>query len=1494
MVEIYQKLWEVEQMPEYDGKVRIGVELDNTNVRKGVQEAKKDISKLATEADDVKFDKAGAEAQELENDIEKVKKETEKLKEEADKTNFDKAKESVSKFKDNIEKAKKATSEIKEEADKAFGDVGNKAKAAGAAVLAGAAYSVKFNTDYKKAFNGFISQTGLSADAAKEYESVMQDIYKGNYGESIEDVGNAMAIVVQSARDLDPANIQNLTTHAIMLRDTFGFEVNESMRAANMLIDQFGVSGQEAFNLIALGAQNGLDKNGDLLDSINEYSVHYKQLGMGAGEMFNSFVNGAETGTFSVDKLGDAIKEFGIRTKDNSSATNDAFKALGLNAKGITKQFAKGGTEGRKAFDTVTKSLFSMNDEVKQNEIGVALFGTMWEDLGVDGMEALSNVNTGLDTTKDALGEISDVKYDDFGNELAGIKRIIEVDILQPLGAELTPAIGEFAGEIKENAPEIKDALVGIADKIMSFAGWVIDNKELVAGAIATMFTVKTASNVISFASSASSAFGSLVSGVGGAGAAIGALTNPVGLAVGGVALLGGAIYGAKKAAEEAEERFYNMGDSIKDSTKEFEEAKSKADLTEDYASKWRDLNEAINSGSLSGEALTKAESERKGIEEWFIANYGSYISAEDQKNGIREESVETLEKEAKLLADNEKQRLKNDLLDKKPNVSKLNEEIPQLIAKNKALGEEETLLLSKQEALLKLRNMHTDATREERNSAEWQKKWNKELKDFNETYDESYNGINNVIDASESLDDEIEANTKAQGENNKKIKDGTESMQDYADGCRTLIETELGTTLEDFASGYDIVKKAQEEVNTTGTISQETIDKLIETFPDMEESLQDPETAAQAVKDKMQELDEKLGNAKKTAEDFKVELNGLPKDISIDIKLNVPKLPLFAKGTRGAKRGLAVVNDGNGPELIEGRDGSFRMVESKGAALTYLNDGDRVYTAEQTRSIMRHVPHYAKGIGNYENVSIASFIDKVPEAFDKAYDELELRRDLGLISEKEFYEEAAKLRDQYFAEGSDKWWEQTEKINSWARDNEKKELDRRFKYGEISWKEYYEDLAVWRDKFYAEGSDEWLDITDDITEGTREQERKDLDRRFKMGKMSEKEYYEDLAVYRDKYFKEGSDEWWDCTLEIFDYNKQIEDNIVQSFDDALQRRKDLAKQYADDIVAIEDQLAEDIKQRYKELDEEKKSIISDKYSSFSLFDSPEYKNVSGEELWKGLNKQVNHMENFDNLLEKIKEKGGSDEFIEELRALGPANYSEVAAIARMNDGLFTRYIYDWGRKHKAAESLAGSDIKKAEEQADKDVKLLEDDAEKEKNRITEVYEEDVDQIITGLYDTAMEEIPKFSEIGNAIVEGIAEGISEEDGEISKALIGAVEKAVADTQDAAEINSPSKLTKEEIGYHLGDGATEGFIEKLRNMDVHEVYNSLMNALSSSVPAAVFSFESAIETTTGNESSSSNGVSEVILEVDGVKVGRALFPHITSENRRVGTSLVLKG
>lgn len=171
--------------------------------------------------------------------------------------------------------------------------VGQAALTIGKELLNGCKAAVEFADEAKSAMNSFEAATGIANAGAEGFEQTMLNIYNGNYGESFEDIAESMATVAQSSKEVDPSSIEELTTGALALRDTFGYDIQEQMRAVNMLMDQFGISGEEAFNLIAQGAQNGLDKNGDLLDSINEYSVHFKQLGLDADQMFNALANGA-------------------------------------------------------------------------------------------------------------------------------------------------------------------------------------------------------------------------------------------------------------------------------------------------------------------------------------------------------------------------------------------------------------------------------------------------------------------------------------------------------------------------------------------------------------------------------------------------------------------------------------------------------------------------------------------------------------------------------------------------------------------------------------------------------------------------------------------------------------------------------------------------------------------------------------------------------------------------------------------------------------------------------------------------------------------------------------------------------------------------------------------------------------------------------------------------------------------------------------------------
>jgi phage tail tape measure protein, TP901 family len=408
----------------------------------------------------------------------------------------------------------------------------------------------KFFTEFDQGYNSFQAQTGASTEEMAQFKEQMDNLYKGNYGDSMEDIADSMAKVAQNSKETDPTKIQELTKSAIVLRDTFDFDVNETMRAANMLIDQFGLTGEEAFNLIAQGAQNGLDKNGDMLDSINEYSVHYKQLGYNAEEFFNSLENGTAAGTFSVDKLGDAVKEFGIRIKDNSDSTNDALHYIGLafvsqeeqitsannDIKDYTTEIAKlkkeiaketdqtiltqlnddlklaeaslensqtalynaqngisdfkydyselatimnnGGQAAKDATQEVVQALINMDNKVLQNQAGVALFGTMWEDLGAEGIAALMDINGAADKTAGTLAEIDSIKYQDIGSQIAEIGRTIEVDFLKPLAEKALPVIKDGLSFVKNNLPAILSliaalgAAVGtmlIASKVTTF-----------------------------------------------------------------------------------------------------------------------------------------------------------------------------------------------------------------------------------------------------------------------------------------------------------------------------------------------------------------------------------------------------------------------------------------------------------------------------------------------------------------------------------------------------------------------------------------------------------------------------------------------------------------------------------------------------------------------------------------------------------------------------------------------------------------------------------------------------------------------------------------------------------------------------------------------------------------------------------------------------------------------------------------------------------------
>ena len=92
----------------------------------------------------------------------------------------------------------------------------------------------------KKASNDIQAQTGATKEEMEGLSDAIKQVYADNFGEDMNDVAEAIATVKKNIGGTDD-EIRQATEEAIAFRDTFGYEVPESTRAASALIKHFGV-----------------------------------------------------------------------------------------------------------------------------------------------------------------------------------------------------------------------------------------------------------------------------------------------------------------------------------------------------------------------------------------------------------------------------------------------------------------------------------------------------------------------------------------------------------------------------------------------------------------------------------------------------------------------------------------------------------------------------------------------------------------------------------------------------------------------------------------------------------------------------------------------------------------------------------------------------------------------------------------------------------------------------------------------------------------------------------------------------------------------------------------------------------------------------------------------------------------------------------------------------------------------------------------------------
>lgn len=358
--------------------------------------------------------------------------------------------------------------------------------------------------EWDEASNTFQARTGASTTEMIGFNKAMEDVYKNNFGDSMAEVADAMAKVKEVTGEINPSKLQQMTESAMTLEDTFEMDMQETLRGVNSLMDHFGLTSEQAFDLISSGAQNGLNYTDELGDNLAEYAGKFAEAGYSAEEYFQLLKNGADGGAYNLDKINDAINEVTTRLADGT--IQDGLSGFSKGTQDVFKSWQNGGATQKEVIDSIVKDIQNTTNEQEKMNLAALAFGTMAEDGGTKFIDSLTSIGDSFDNVKGKMNEIKELRYDDIGSALSGLGRTVETDLINPIGEKLTPKIEELINYINSHSEEINGVISNIVDKVGEFIDYIASHGSEIISIISGIAAGLLAWNVASMISGVVSA----------------------------------------------------------------------------------------------------------------------------------------------------------------------------------------------------------------------------------------------------------------------------------------------------------------------------------------------------------------------------------------------------------------------------------------------------------------------------------------------------------------------------------------------------------------------------------------------------------------------------------------------------------------------------------------------------------------------------------------------------------------------------------------------------------------------------------------------------------------------------------------------------------------------------------------------------------------------------------------------------------------------------
>lgn len=312
----------------------------------------------------------------------------------------------------------------------------------------------------KDAINGFVGDLGVATDGAVVLSKRANELVKIGLVDNLQEAQEALAQTQQLAKKaiMGGEDDMMIAQLAVGYSKQFDTDIQETLRGATAMAENFGISVAEAFDLLTAGAQNGLNAQGDLADQMAEYSQVLGQAGFTGSEAFTMMFNGMQNGAYQVDKVNDLIKEMSISVTDGRLADNmDMFSDSTRN---MFNEFKA----GRATQAQVVQSMIGDFAKMEGQYGALNKASTVWSALGEDNsLKVIKSLQLTSNEFEETAGKAWDAvtansntsAFETIASEFKGL--------VNEIGLELAPMLGQFneqiSGVFEKATPHIINGL---------------------------------------------------------------------------------------------------------------------------------------------------------------------------------------------------------------------------------------------------------------------------------------------------------------------------------------------------------------------------------------------------------------------------------------------------------------------------------------------------------------------------------------------------------------------------------------------------------------------------------------------------------------------------------------------------------------------------------------------------------------------------------------------------------------------------------------------------------------------------------------------------------------------------------------------------------------------------------------------------------------------------------------------------------------------------